>query len=140
MGTFYDLLDRFWLGEKPCRTRKAGKKRTKLADGEKLLPKHPGVVERLVARLLEGRAFTCREESVLHQILAISAVRPSLELGLLGDPKDMTIAGDGSIYENGGSPHVKSRVSSPSRHISRMSITGLIWCLSHSFTISFVSS
>lgn len=107
VGTFYDLLDRFWLGEKPCRIRKARKKRTKPADGEKLPPKHPGVVERLVARLLEGRAFTCREESVLHQILAISVVRPSLKLGLLGDPKDMTIAGDGSIYETGGSPHGK---------------------------------
>lgn len=23
VGTFYDLLDRFWLGEKPCRIRKA---------------------------------------------------------------------------------------------------------------------
>ncbi|NLY36006.1 MAG: hypothetical protein GX046_02090 [Tissierellia bacterium] len=91
----------------PAGSGRPGKKRTKPANGEKLPPKHPGVVDRLVARLLEGRVFTCREESVLHQILAISVVRPSLELGLLGDPKDMTIAGDGSIYESGGSPHGK---------------------------------
>jgi hypothetical protein len=32
---------------------------------------------------------------------------PSLDLGLLDDPKNMTIAGDGSPYESGSSPYGK---------------------------------
>lgn len=101
VGTFYAFHDRFWPGRRPRRIRKARKKRAKPAKGEKLPPKHPGVVKQIVERLLQGREFNCREESILHQIL------PSLELGLLGDPGDMTIAGDGSPYESGGSPHGK---------------------------------
>ena len=105
VGTFYDFQDRFWPSRRPLRIRKARKKRTKPAKGEKLPPKHPGVVKQIVDRLMNGREFCCKEESILHQILAVSVVRPSLDLGLLGDPESMTIAGDGSPYESGGSPY-----------------------------------
>lgn len=107
VGTFYAFQDRFWPGRRPRRIRKARKKRTRPAKGKKLPPKHPGVVKQIVDRLMAGRTFSCSEENVLHQILATSVVRPSLDLGLLGDPKDMTIAGDGSPYESGGSPYGK---------------------------------
>jgi hypothetical protein len=108
VATFYAFKTRFWPGRRIYHIRKARKKsKEKPARGEKLPLKNPGVVKRIVTRLLAGRTFTCREESVLHQILAVSVVRPSLKLGLLGDPEDMTIAGDGSPYESGGSPFGK---------------------------------
>jgi hypothetical protein len=53
---------------------------------------------------MDGRTFNCREENVLHQILATSVVKPSLDLGLLGYPKGLTIDGDGPQYESVGSP------------------------------------
>jgi hypothetical protein len=108
VATFYAFQDRFWPGRQLYHIRKAKKKRKeKPAKGEKLPLKNPGVVKRIVKRLLAGRTFNCKEENVLHQILAISVVRPSLDLGLLGDPGSMTIAGDGSPYEGGGSPYGK---------------------------------
>lgn len=107
VGTFYAFQDRFWSGRRPRRIRRRPGKRTRPAKGKKLASKHPGVVRQMVHHLMAGRTFSSREENVLHQILAISVVRPSLDLGLLGDPEDMTIAGDGSPYGSGGSPYGK---------------------------------
>jgi hypothetical protein len=108
VATFYAFQDRFWPGRQLYHIRKAKKKRKeKPAKGEKLPLKNPSVVKRIVSRLMNGRTFSCKEENVLHQILAISVVMPSLDLGLLGDPKNMTIAGDGSPYESGSSPYGK---------------------------------
>jgi hypothetical protein len=87
MATFYAFQD-FWPGRQLYHTRKAKKKRKeKPAKGEKLPLKNPSVIKRIVSRPMNGRTFSCKEENVLHQILAIS--------------------GDSSPYESGGSPYGK---------------------------------
>jgi hypothetical protein len=60
-----------------------------------------------VKRLLIGRKFDRGPEKVLHRILAVSAVIPSAKMGLLGDPKKLTVSGDGSLYATGGSHYGK---------------------------------
>lgn len=108
VATYYDFLDRFWLAPKPGRVRKFKRKpKGKLKAGEKLPPKHPEIVKRIVKRLLRGRRFESRPEKVLHRILAVSVVLPSAQMGLLGDPKKLAISGDGSLYATGGSPYGK---------------------------------
>lgn len=69
VGTFYDFLKRAWLADQAelkrrrMRLRAPSKKpRKKLKAGEKMAPKHPGVIKRLVDRALAGRTFERRPD------------------------------------------------------------------------------
>lgn len=88
VGTFYDFIDRLWLSYTPQKATQAPKskrgKRPK--SGEKLAPKHPGIVKKLVEQALVGRVINKRPEKILQQILKECAVKPSSKLGLLGNP------------------------------------------------------
>ena len=111
VGLFYAFQDRFWL-ENPAMIRlrrKAlrpakGKPKGKVRTGQKLAPKHPGVVKRLVDRALKGRSFPRRPERLIQAIFARCCVDQSVALGLIPHPGALVLAGDGSPLRTGTSP------------------------------------
>jgi hypothetical protein len=46
-------------------------------------------------------------EYLLQKVLKECAVKPSLDLGLCGDPENFVFAGDGAPLETGASPYGK---------------------------------
>lgn len=109
VGTFYDLLARLWLADAPQKEIKTpkskGRKRPK--SGDKLKPKHPSIVKKLVDKALQGRLIEKRPERILQRILKECAVIPSSKLGLLGNPDNLAVSGDGSPLLTGASPNGK---------------------------------
>lgn len=113
VGTLYDFQHRLWLAEKITRRRRLlrrkRKPRKKGKQGEKLEPKHPGVLQRLVERLQRrrGQPLPSRPETLLQQIFRDLFVLPSAQQGLLGDVRHLVIAGDGTPVRTGASPYGK---------------------------------
>ncbi|MCZ8513862.1 hypothetical protein O9H85_15760 [Paenibacillus filicis] len=112
VGTFYDVLSRFWAAdENHLKPKKKPKKRKpkKGKKGEKAPTTSPGKVQRLVNRYLKYGAsrkdqpFDRLMEFFQSQILAVSA-----QLGLLGDPSALDVAGDGTPLQTAAYTRSKS--------------------------------
>lgn len=111
-SSYYDFIDRLWLGSKDAereRKRKIrsfqSKPRKKLKQGQKLPPKHKGIVKKLVAKAIEGRLRKSRREQILQEFFSRLVVDTSSQMGLLGDINALSIAGDGSPFYSGASPY-----------------------------------
>lgn len=111
VGTFYDFFHRFWLEDRSrIRARRQmlrpfkAKPRYKVKAGQKLTPKHPGAVSRLVNQALKGRSLKLRPERLLQQIFARCLVDRSVAFGLIPDPLALILSGDGSPLRTGNSP------------------------------------
>lgn len=112
VGTFYDFLKRLWLASsahlsskvrKPRRKPQKGKKK-----GDKSPMRKPGIVKRLVDRFLKyPPCFNSRPHDLLQQIFKECFVLPSANKGLLGDVKNLSLAGDGTSVRTGASRHGK---------------------------------
>ena len=112
VGTFYDFMGRLWLAESPHLSSKTRKPKRKPKKGKKKgekAPLHkPGIVKRLVDRFLKHPpAFKQRPHDLLQQIFKQCFVLPSAEQGLLGDLKNLSVAGDGSSVRTGASRYGK---------------------------------
>lgn len=111
VGTFYDFFDRCWLEDRSrIRARRRmlrpfkAKPRNKVKAGQKLTPKRPGVVSRLVNQALRGRSLKLRPERLIQQIFARCLVDRSVAFGLIPDPLALILSGDGSPLRTGNSP------------------------------------
>ena len=105
IGAYYDFINRIIrLDERSCIKEFRRKPRKKLKKGEKLPPKHPGVVARLVKVVKKGRRLNHRPELILQEIFAI-IVNQSVELGLIG--KTLSVSGDGTCMPTGASSYGK---------------------------------
>ena len=104
VGTFYDFLNRLWLGDETSKVLREPlkKKSKKPKSGEKLPEEDKDRVAKLVEKVLDGYSFE-GPESLLQRILAECAVKPSLELELCGDRQKLGFAGDGAPLETGAS-------------------------------------
>jgi len=103
IASYYDFINRLIkLDEKP-RLKKKKRKPKKKYGKNKMPPKHPNIVLRLVDKILAGRRFPNRPERFLQQIFAEVCVKQSIELGLI--PKNISISGDGTCVETGASPY-----------------------------------
>ncbi len=103
IASYYDFINRLIkLDEKPRVKRKKRKPRKKHGKN-KMPPRHPGTVKKLVKQILAGRRFDHRPERLLGEIFAAVAVQPSIELGLI--PKTVSISGDGTCIETGASTY-----------------------------------
>jgi hypothetical protein len=91
------------LDERPRVKPKKRKPKKKYGKGEKMPPKHKGVVAKLVARILKGRRQDKRPESVLQRIFARVSVDVSLDMGLVS--RVATVSGDGTCLHTGASPY-----------------------------------
>ena len=100
VASYYDFMKRIVpLKEKPRLKKKKRKPRKKYKKGQKIPPKHPGVVGRLVDRILDGRRFNNRPERILQEIFANVSVARSVELGLIDTT--VSISGDGTCVYTG---------------------------------------
>jgi len=111
VGSFYDFLHHVWRqDQKTIRKRRAKlrpvkrKPRKKFKPGQKLRPKHPGVVKKLVERALLGRCFSRRPERIIQEIFARCFVDQSVDLGLIPDPLALIVSGDGTPTRTGSNP------------------------------------
>jgi hypothetical protein len=111
VGTFYDFFDRFWLEDKDVQRNRRlllkaplHKPRMKLKAGQKLPIKHPQIVDKLVVQAVKGREpFPLRAERLIQQVFARCFVDRSVELGLIPDPLNLVLAGDGTCIRTGAS-------------------------------------
>jgi hypothetical protein len=101
-SSHYDFINRIIdMDEKPKIRLKKRKPSKKIGKNVKLPNKAPGIVQRLVDKILCGRRFNLRPERHLQQIFADVAVNSSRELGIIDDEVD--ISGDGTCIETGAS-------------------------------------
>ena len=112
VGTFYDFIDRLWRAEKRSATKirkPFARRRRKGKKNEKLPLARPGIVDRLVKRILrqERKPLPARPEDVLNAIFQQVFVEPSGQKGLLGNVEQLVIAGDGTPVRTGTNPYGK---------------------------------
>ena len=106
-SSYYDFINRIYgSDERPIVRGKKSKPRQKLKKGEKLPPKNPGVVSKLVAQLMADEAkflkrINRRKERFLQKIFAAVSVDRSVELGLI--PESVSVSGDGTCIKTGAS-------------------------------------
>jgi len=114
VGTFYDFEDRlcdFDQGQRVERCKimhkPKSKPRKKLKKNQKQPPKHQGIVERLVNRILrdEDKPHLKRADYLLQLIFKECFVLPSVRKGLLGDIDNLAVSGDGMVIETSASPY-----------------------------------
>lgn len=102
VGTFYDYMDRLIRKDRilyKSKLRKfKHKPKKKQKKNQKLDSSKPGVVERLVNRVLkyDNAKLPDNLEATLNQVLKDVFVRPSLASGILGDPNKLNVAADGT--------------------------------------------
>ncbi len=102
LASYYDFINRLVaLDEKPRLKRKKRKSSKKVGKGKKLPPKRPGIVARLVERILQGRRLNNRPDLVLQKIFADVCVKPSINLDLV--TATLSISGDGTCIKTGAS-------------------------------------
>jgi hypothetical protein len=83
------------------------KPKKKLKKNEKLPPKHPDIVNKVVKRIMRNldQAPYLGQYRLLYQFFIYCVVKRSAELGLLGDLKKLTVSGDGTHIKTGASPY-----------------------------------
>ena len=106
-ASYYDLLSRYWKRNHKIRKFKlkyfTSKPKKKLKKGEKLAPKHPEIVKRLVQKALQGKLHTVRPEVILQKLIARCVVDTSAQMGLLGNTQAFSVAFDGTTFYSGAS-------------------------------------
>lgn len=112
VGSHYDLVSRLWLENPEVEYESLHslhnynhKPRKKLKKNQKQPPRHPGIIQKLVDQALQGRTFDARPELLMQQIFAKIGVEPSAKAGLLGDVKKLSVSGDGTCINSGGSSY-----------------------------------
>ena len=103
IASYYDFISRIFRMEEKSRYKPKKKKPKKKYGKEKMPPKNPGIVLKLVKQILKGRRFNKRPELLLQEIFAKVCVQQSVDLGLV--PKTVSISGDGTCVKTGASPY-----------------------------------
>lgn len=114
LGSHYDLIDRLWLRRRSLEKQKRREthkcnfftkpKKAKLKKGEKLPPKKPGVVKKIVEHFLQGHSVRIHYERLLQEIFVVAAIIPSIHEGLIAK-LNLTVAGDGTCLPVHASPY-----------------------------------
>jgi hypothetical protein len=113
VGTFYDFMDRLIRKDRilyKSKLRKSKRKpKKKQKKNKKMDSSKPGVVNRLVDRVLKYNNFKLPDnlETTLNHILKEVLVMPSLSMGILGDINKFNTVGDGTCMPTNASPHGK---------------------------------
>ena len=112
VGCHYDLVNRLWLENPDVEQESTNslhnyirKPHKKFKKNQKQPPRHPGIIQKLVDQALLGRSLDHRPELLMQQIFAQIGVEPSAKAGLLGDVKSLSVSGDGTCINSGGSSH-----------------------------------
>jgi len=107
-SSYYDFINRIIrLDERPRLKKIKFKPKEKLKKGEKLPPKNPGIVAKIVNQIINNNdkfieQLDRRPERFLQKIFAKVCVSKSIEIGIV--PDSVSISGDGTCIETGASP------------------------------------
>lgn len=113
VGTFYDFFARLWGLDsdnvKPKLKHKHKSKRKKRPKkGEKQAPKNPGIIKRLINRFFrDGAKKKALPGDRLFEFFQSQILSVSAKLGLLGDLKSLSAAGDGTPVATASFPRSK---------------------------------
>lgn len=113
VGTFYDFFKRLWLAPTPHlsnqKKRKLKKPKKKGKKNQKLEPKNPNIVEKLVKRALKNKnvRYTPKAHDQLQLLFQSLFVNKSASDGLLGNTQALSILADGSPLLTGGRSYGK---------------------------------
>ena len=114
VGTFYDFLDRLvFAGQEEKRQQRNRRKKfrrkpvKRLKKNEKLPPKHPDIVNRVVNRILRNLNLPpcLGKYRLLYEFFIYCVVKRSAQLDLLGDLQALVVSGDGTHIQSGASPY-----------------------------------
>ncbi len=112
IGTFYDFFDRLWASDSPNFSSKKKRKTKKIKKGKKKGEKAPTTSPNKVANLVKG--LDCRSSGLkfrpfdrLYALFKEVVVLHSAQLGLLGDVKNLCLAGDGTPVRTSAYPRSK---------------------------------
>jgi hypothetical protein len=126
-SSYYDFIDRIWLASKLEHIKRKlkpksaySKPRMKLKAGQKLPPKHTGVVTKLASLAERGKLREERPEKIFQEFLARCIVDKSAKMGILGDTLFSTTASD-SPYDL----PIYLRIAQAQRHDSILTIFAL---------------
>ena len=121
LGSYYDIIDRFWLepesieglGRNDLSHRKIKpSKKSAPGKGNKLPPKHPGIVNKVCQWVDKDRRIPWNYEKTLQEIFSVLAVQQSVKCGLI--PEEGIIAsGDGSCLHVHASSYGHKRCDCP---------------------------
>jgi len=103
VASYYDFINRIIKLIEKSRLKRKKRKPVKKHGTKKMPPKHPGVVQKMVALVLAGRRLNSRPERLLQEIFAKVCVLPSIGLGLV--PQVVSVSGDGTCINTGASPY-----------------------------------
>jgi len=124
VASYYDLLVRLWMADYNSQLRKKAKlkcftprPKKKLKANQKLPPKRPGVVKRLVKRAIKGKINSYGPQAILQKLLARVVVDPSAKMGILGNLRNFSVAFDGSTFLSGASPYGVKKCKCRSKRI-----------------------
>jgi hypothetical protein len=104
-ASYYDFINRLYrLEDRPDMKKFERKPTEKRKKGEKIPPKHPEIVGKLVDKIItQDRLFNNPAECNLQEIFAKVVVDESVKMGLISPTPDLS--GDGTCVETGASHH-----------------------------------
>lgn len=122
VGSYYDFIKRLWKAshkihvarKKKLRPFKP-KPRKKLKAGQKLKPKHNGIVKKFARIAMRDALPEYRPEQIFQEFLARCVVDVSAKMGILGDVQKLSVAGDGTPFYSGAS-HYGTKVCDCKKH------------------------
>ena len=101
-SSHYDFINRIIdIDERPKIRLKKRKPTEKLGKNTKMPNKNPGVVQRLVDKILCGRRFNFHPGRHLQKIFSDVCVASSRDLGII--PDEVDVSGDGTCIQTGAS-------------------------------------
>ena len=106
-STHRDFMLRLWTSGRPNRVKIKFPKPKGKHGKEKLPPKHPGIIKKLVDKALDGQTFKIIPERLYQAIFMKTAVIPSAQMGLLGNINKLIISGDGTCINSNASHYGK---------------------------------
>jgi hypothetical protein len=116
IGTFYDFISRLAGIDKQEQNQRRKKPRNfkrkpnkKLKQNQKLPPKHPDIVNKMVDRVIkyDNQPLQLGQQKLILDIFSQCFVLPSANKKLLGDTQNMTLSGDGTLIKTAASPYGK---------------------------------
>jgi hypothetical protein len=116
IGTFYDFISRLAGIDKQEQNQRRKKPKNfkrkpnkKLKQNQKLPPKHPDIVNKMVDRVIkyDNHPLHLGQQKLILDMFSQCFVLPSANKKLLGDTQNMTISGDGTLIKTAASPYGK---------------------------------
>jgi hypothetical protein len=106
-STHRDFYNRLWQDPvfSHIMNLNSSKPKAKLGKNQKLPPKNPGIINKMVDKALSGKTFDCIPERLYQTIFMKLAVLPSAALGLLGDLHNIIADADGSCVSSHANPY-----------------------------------